>query len=359
MTFSACGDDSSSSATSSDEDDVVVSSSSESSSSAKGKSSSSKAKAASSDSEDESSSSAEDESSSSKAKSSSSSAKAASSDSEDESSSSAEDESSSSKGKSSSSSAKAASSSSEAESSSSEDKTGSKYDAEKNTLTDFRDGKVYGTVVMGEGDKAQVWMAENLDFEYKVGGSGYGVFCNGDKSENCETYGRLYTWAAAMDSAAVLSDDGKGCSAEGCKAKGNVRGVCPEGWHLPSIDEWKNLLDFALEASGGNSQAAAFSLMSKDNWFYEGEVSLSGTDDFGFSLLGSGYFASGSYSIGYVANLWTSTLDEEGIGKFVAYMDGLVEASYESSGEGYENPEFEVPENEDSVTAYSVRCVMD
>lgn len=83
----------------------------------------------------------------------------------------------------------------------------------KNTLTDFRDGKVYGTVVMGEGDKAQVWMAENLDFEYKVGGSGYGVFCNGDKSENCETYGRLYTWAAAMDSAAVLSDDGKGCNA--------------------------------------------------------------------------------------------------------------------------------------------------
>lgn len=328
LTFSACGDDSSSSATSSDEDDVVVSSSSESSSSA------------------------EDVSSSSKGKSSSSSVKAASSDSEDESSSSV-------KAKSSSSKAKAASSDSEAESSSSEDKTGSKYDAEKNTLTDFRDGKVYGTVVMGEGDKAQVWMAENLDFEYKVDGSGYGVFCNGDKSENCETYGRLYTWAAAMDSAAVLSDDGKGCSAEGCKAKGNVRGVCPEGWHLPSIDEWKNLLDFALEASGDNSQAAAFSLMSKDNWFYEGEVSLSGTDDFGFSLLGSGYFASGSYSIGYVANLWASTLDEEGIGKFVAYMDGLAEASYESSGDGYENPEFEVPENEDSVTAYSVRCVMD
>ena len=337
LMFAACGDDSSSSAASSDEDDVVVSSSSESSSSVKAKSSSSKAKAASSDSEDESSSSV-------KGKSSSSSAKSLSNDGEDESSSGT-------KGKS--------SSSGKVESSSSEDKTGCKYDAEKNTLTDFRDGKVYGTVVMGEGDKAQVWMAENLDFEYKVGGSGYGVFCNGDKSENCETYGRLYTWAAAMDSAAVLSDDGKGCNAEGCKAKGNVRGVCPEGWHLPSIGEWKNLLDFAIEASSDNSQAAAFALMSKDNWFYEGEVSLSGTDDFGFSLLGSGYFASGSYSIGYVANLWASTLDEEGIGKFVAYMDGLVEASYESSGDGYENPEFEVPENEDSVTAYSVRCVMD
>lgn len=307
LTFSACGDDSSSSASSPEDDDVALSSS---------------AKSSSDDDEEASSSSSKSKSSSSKAKAKSSESKAESS-------------------------------------SSSENTTGSKYDAERKTLTDFRDGNVYKTAVMGEGDKAQVWMAENLNFVYKVKDSEYGIFCNGDKPENCETFGRLYTWAAAMDSASVFGDDGKGCNEEGCKAKGNVRGVCPEGWHLPSADEMNDLYAFALEASDDDSQKAVFSLMSKDNWFYEDEVSLSGTDDFGFSLLGSGYFASGSYSIGYVANLWASTLDEEGIGKFVAYMDGLVEVSYESSGDGYGNPEFEVPENEDSVTAYSVRCVMD
>ena len=226
-------------------------------------------------------------------------------------------------------------------------------------MTDFRDGNVYKTVVMGEGDKAQVWMAENLNFVYKVKDSEYGIFCNGDKPENCETFGRLYTWAAAMDSASVFGDDGKGCNEEGCKAKGNVRGVCPEGWHLPSADEMNDLHAFALEASDDDSQKAVFSLMSKDNWFYEDYVSTDGTDDFGFSLIGSGYFSNGIYSIGYVANLWSSTLGEEGIVVLNAYQDGSLNVTQMSSGEEYADPESEGQETETFATAYSVRCVMD
>ena len=55
-------------------------------------------------------------------------------------------------------------------------------------LTDERDGQTYKIVKIGD----QTWMAENLN--YKTESS----FCYNDSTEYCETYGRLYTWAAAV-----------------------------------------------------------------------------------------------------------------------------------------------------------------
>ena len=110
----------------------------------------------------------------------------------------------------------------------------------KGSFTDPRDGKTYKTVKIGN----QVWMAENLN--YKTANS----YCYEDKPANCHKYGRLYTWAAAMDSAGIFSNAGKGCgSGVTCGASGTIRGVCPRGWHLPSDNEWKTL----FEAVGGES----------------------------------------------------------------------------------------------------------
>ena len=42
------------------------------------------------------------------------------------------------------------------------------------TLTDTRNNKTYFTIKIGN----QIWMAENLNFEYKVNGASYGNYCN-------------------------------------------------------------------------------------------------------------------------------------------------------------------------------------
>ncbi len=116
------------------------------------------------------------------------------------------------------------------------------------SLTDSRDGAVYKTIAIGP----QRWMAENLRYDYKVGGATYdnGLYY-GDGSDSAG-YGRLYTWGAAMDTAAT----GCGYGAV-CAVSGRVRGICPEGWHLPAPAEWETLIAFAetyyLNEVGGDS----------------------------------------------------------------------------------------------------------
>ena len=51
-------------------------------------------------------------------------------------------------------------------------------------LTDTRDGKTYKIVKLGE----KIWMAENLNYEMD---DGVKSWCNGNKKENCDKYGRV------------------------------------------------------------------------------------------------------------------------------------------------------------------------
>ena len=90
--------------------------------------------------------------------------------------------------------------------------------SDEGVLKDPRDGKTYKTVKIGD----KVWMAENLNYDYNHGTAKSVCYKN---SSQCE-YGRLYTWAAAMDSAAVFFETGVGFGYEReCRVFGNVRGV--------------------------------------------------------------------------------------------------------------------------------------
>ena len=181
------------------------------------------------------------------------------------------------------------------------------------TLTDTRDGQTYKTVTIGD----QVWMAENLNYAYTgvpYNYSGYTSdstsWCYKNEPENCAKYGRLYTWAAAMDSVGTWTTNGKGCGyGSECSPTGTIRGICPEGWHLPDTTEWNTLFsavggvqdeDYAYRWHG-----AGTALKSTGGWYND----RNGTDAFGFSALPAGYrLNNGSCNYeGYDAYFWSST----------------------------------------------------
>ena len=161
------------------------------------------------------------------------------------------------------------------------------------TMTDGRDGQTYKTVVIGW----QTWMAENLNFDYKVAGASYGNWCYGDSARYCSVTGRLYTWAAAMDTAST----GCGLGVECAVSAGRVRGVCPNGWHLPDQMEWETLFTAVGESTAGRA------LRATSGWYNNGN----GTDAFGFSALPSGSRDGGGNfgDAGYKANFWSSSTE--------------------------------------------------
>ena len=176
------------------------------------------------------------------------------------------------------------------------------------TMTDSRDNKVYKTVTIG----TQTWMAENLNYAYTDVfykrdnyTSDSTSWCYDNDPANCAKYGRLYTWAAAMDSLGKWSKNGKKCGyIASCSPTYPVRGICPKGWHLPSKEEFGTLI-----MAVGDSSTNGTVLKSTDGWSNHGN----GTDAFGFSALPAGVRSDGHYERrGSYAYFWSSN-DTKGI----------------------------------------------
>ena len=166
------------------------------------------------------------------------------------------------------------------------------------------EGQTYRTI----GIKTQIWMAENLNIDYKVDGSIYGTYTN----TNCDTCGRYYTWAAAMDSAGLYSTNSAGCGyGKTCTVKTPARGICPEGWHIPTSAEW-NTLYSAIGSSPYAMQAKGYWSDPKDTYgfsalptgFYEGSFRNVGSSVYFWSATdGNGYYAYGWYLYDHDAKL--------------------------------------------------------
>ena len=219
------------------------------------------------------------------------------------------------------------SSSSEIATSSSSRKTAWDYlnpNIDYGEMVDDRDGQTYKTVTIG----TQVWMAENINFEAVES------FCYNDDVANCSKYGRLYIWPAAVGKLASECGHGNGMTC--LLPSGNVQGVCPEGWHLPSMAEWDTLFN----AVGGQSTAAKV-LKSTSGW-----SGGNGTDAFGFSALPAGYWEVSDFyfSDGLVTYFWSST-----------EYDGVY-ASYIYLGYGHDNA---TPNKDHKYYGFSVRCIQD
>ena len=155
-------------------------------------------------------------------------------------------------------------------------------------------GQTYNTVLIGN----QCWMKENLNYE--TGNS----WCYDDDPGNCNTYGRLYDWETIMNGEASSNSVPSG-----------VQGICPNGWHHPSDEEWK-IMEGTVDTqygvghdewdyAGWRGFDVGKKLKTTSGWFSNGN----GTDDFGFSALsgGSRYYNGGFYDLGSYAACWSST----------------------------------------------------
>jgi uncharacterized protein (TIGR02145 family) len=116
------------------------------------------------------------------------------------------------------------------------------------------------------------WLAQNLN--YYDCSMAKTSWCYDNKKENCEKYGRLYSWTAAMGL-------DKSFQKKFVNLTAPAQGACPEGFHVPINDEW-NLLDSLVEAEYGYVSP---SLRSKTGWT---ELDYPATDTTGFGALPAG-----------------------------------------------------------------------
>jgi len=174
-------------------------------------------------------------------------------------------------------------------------------------MQDLRDRKLYKTVTIG----GVTWMAQNLDYVDSAENPGMvrGSSCYAGNPENCDTYGRQYNWAVAMDSAAVFAENAKGCgSGKTCSITLPARGICPEGWHIPTLSEWQTLYSAvgsvpeALQAKGFEN-LTPYSLYGHTYYSWS-----SATDAYGFSALPSG---GRDELLDYGTSFWSATETDE------------------------------------------------
>lgn len=160
-------------------------------------------------------------------------------------------------------------------------------EAKANRCIDI-DGNIYKTVRIGN----QLWMAENLKVTHYRNGEAIpnvtdneewsnlksGAYCNYKNNANYgQKYGRLYNWYAVDD----------------------TRGLAPAGWHVPTDEEWRTLIQFL-----GGENVAGGKLKSKLQWK---QPNLGATNESGFNGLPCG----GRYSAnGGIVGEFDSTADD-------------------------------------------------
>jgi len=193
-----------------------------------------------------------------------------------------------------------------------------------NTVTDCRDGQTYRTVVIG----TQTWMAQNLNYADSAAMPNLkgNIWCAGNSTDSCAKYGLLYTWTGTMN----LADSFLYRTA-GSLVSIPHQGACPNGWHVPTNDEWET-----LEIEVGGSGTA---LKAVDGWSNNGN----GTDMYGFSALPAGLrdLDGDIFGSGCNAFFWTAT--ETGTSSDIKSLSIITEYIYSYHKSNY--------------YAYSLRCV--
>jgi len=188
-------------------------------------------------------------------------------------------------------------------------------------------GQTYNTILIGE----QCWMKENLNIGTRIDGENEQTdngaiekFCYNDNDANCNEYGGLYEWNEMMQYSTMQ----------------NSQGICPDGWHIPTDNEWKILEgtvdsqypvgDPEWDQNSGRGFDVGFHLKSQNGWISNGN----GSNEFGFTALPGGYLV---YPEDYFSNIfcdgffWTSTTANT-FAAWFRYLDYSVDYIYRIEG---------------------------
>jgi len=194
------------------------------------------------------------------------------------------------------------------------------------TATVSYGGQEYHTIQLGD----QCWLKENLNIGTRIDASQTAdgsngtieKYCWNDDEQMCNDYGALYNWDELMQGSTTAG----------------VQGICPTGWHVPTIADYTILDKFMQDIIGKTDEGKTLVSTTDPN----------GTNISGFSLLQGGYYDSGSFqgsgSVWY--NLFVSNQQSGKIGKsmYTSTNDNIPISFYESN-------------NLD--TYYAVRCIKD
>ncbi len=215
-------------------------------------------------------------------------------------------------------------------------------DIDYDEFTDKRDSQIYKTVQIGE----QIWMAQNLNYETENSWCGGGI--QGTKTEgDCPVYGRLYTWAAAIGKSEDECGYGHDCDLASAGSATFIQGVCPDGWHVPTRDEWKALI-MAVDGSITEytwPNTAGQKLKAQAGWAAYSDIA--NEDAYGFAALPAGirdYYKGEFYAVDGNAYFWGSQYHSKD-----AYYVMLSFAENDA----------ELRNNGRKDYGYSVRCVKD
>jgi uncharacterized protein (TIGR02145 family) len=150
----------------------------------------------------------------------------------------------------------------------------------------------------------QIWMAENLNVgkyiktpEQQSDNGIIEKYCYSDNIANCNIYGGLYQWDEMMQ-----------YNPPDNKSIGTNQGICPDGWHIPTREEWEVLSIYIGSRSWGPAGGAL-----KEIGFAHWKAPNTGaTNKSGFTMLGAGDYvywngASIFENMGWWAEVWSSS----------------------------------------------------
>jgi uncharacterized protein (TIGR02145 family) len=120
-------------------------------------------------------------------------------------------------------------------------------------------GQVYHTVQIG----SQCWMKENLNIGNRIDGikqqadnGDIEKYCYGNQETNCDEYGGLYQWGEVVQ----YLNGASNTTTWNPVPTGNVQGICPPGWHIPTEAEFTEVIIYmgGDQVAGGKLKEAGY-----------------------------------------------------------------------------------------------------